>query len=322
MTRSRFSRAGHLVVAATIALGLIAGVAACSSGASGSTAHAASHTVKTANGEISVPVHPQRVVSVHSWTTESLYDLGLTPVAVEDSGEQYVPSRYLDRWKKAPKISNGADLNLEQIAALKPDLIVGVDVPYLAKLYPKLKAIAPTAFAPFGTGWSEYATATAKFVNEPAALNTLKAGYDEKIASIKKEYAPELAKYSWDVIQGGFDDGNYWIYGDGSPVGSILKSLGATFGSASTAVKGDDNNSVSYEQTDLLADADFLIYYTNNDGTPANNIDKLFALQSFKQLKAATADRVVPTTDFLPGSYSDGIGVLDVIEKALAAAKG
>jgi hypothetical protein len=165
---------------------------------------------------------------------------------VEDSGEQYVPTRYLDRWKKAPKISNGADLDLEKIAALKPDLIVSVDVPYLAKLYSKLTAIALTALAPFADDWLAYAPATADFVNEPKALAELKKTYTDRIASIKANYSGELSTYRWDVIQGGFDAGNYWIYGEDSPVGSILASLGAKFATATAAVKPGGNTSVSY----------------------------------------------------------------------------
>ncbi|MFJ5269793.1 ABC transporter substrate-binding protein [Streptomyces sp. NPDC088358] len=51
-------------------------------------------------------------------------------------------------------MTTGADIDYERIAALKPDLIVGVDVPHLAKAYRKLSAIAPTAFTSFSDGAS------------------------------------------------------------------------------------------------------------------------------------------------------------------------
>ena len=58
-------------------------------------------------------------------------------------------------------------------------------------------------------------------------------------------------------------------------------------------------------------------HYTNNDGSPANNIQKLFALQAFNELPVAKSRHLVGTSDFLPGSYSDAIGVVDSLAKAL-----
>lgn len=314
---SRLRRLGALAATAAAAALLLAG---CSAPAAGNdSSAAATRTVSTAEGSVTVPTHPKRVVSIHSWTTESLYDLGVKPVAVEDSGEQYVPTRYLDEWKPADKVVTGGTVDYEKIAALKPDLIVGVDVPYLKDAYKKLSAIAPTAFAPFSetATWQDYPKYTADFVGADAKLATLKSTYDSAIDDTKKEYADQLASVKWDVIQGGFDDGNYWIYSTSSPVGDVLTQLGAQFASATKDTKAGDNTSVSYERTDLLQDADQLIYYTNNDGSPANNIDKLFALAGYKDLPAVKAGHVVGTADFLPGSYSDAMGLLDDIRSAL-----
>ncbi len=54
-----------------------------------------------------------------------------------------------------------------------------------------------------------------------------------------------------------------------------------------------------------------------NDGTPANNIDKLFALAGYQNLAAVKADHTVGTSDFLPGSYVDALGLLGDIDSAL-----
>ncbi|GIT79065.1 iron siderophore-binding protein [Leifsonia sp. LS1] len=302
------------------AAALAVALAACSSTASGeSTASAGTRTVSTAEGEVTVPAHPQRIVSVHAWTTESLLDMDVTPVGVENSGEQYVPTRYVPAWKKIDKIAEGGTVDLEKIAALKPDLIVGVDVPYLKDVYAKLSTIAPTAFAPFSESatFQDYPKYTAAFADTGASYEALKKKYDDRIAELRSTYASQLATVKWDVIQGGFDAGNFWIYSTGSPVGGVLESLGATFASATAGTKSGDTQSVSYERTDLLTDADAIIYYVNNDGTPANNIDKLFALPGYQSLPAVTAGHAVGTPDFLPGSYSDGLGLLDSIEKAL-----
>jgi iron complex transport system substrate-binding protein len=319
----RLRAALALIGAATVVVAL----AACgTSSGDASAADAATRTVATAKGDVKVPVHPMRIVSVQSYSTESLLDLGVTPVGIEDTGEQYVPPRYLARWKKITKVAQGATIDYEKIASLKPDLIVGVDVPYLDKAYAKLKAIAPTVFAAFdeNSTWEEYPKAVGSFVNDQAGYEKLRDGYRDEIARVKKEYATQLATLRWDVIQGGFDEGNYWIYPTNTPASSILAAIGAQFATATTNAPKGETNSVSYEQADLLSDATAILYYENNDRTPANNIDKLFALQSYQQLPAVTSGMAVGTPDFLPGSYSDAAGIVQDVEAALkkAAAKG
>ena len=314
-------RALRRMLTVVLAAGMAATLAACSSGASASTdaSSSSTRTVATAHGKVSVPTHPLRVVSVHSWTTESLFDLGVKPVGVENTGAEYVPSRYLARWKAVPKIATGATIDFEKIAALKPDLIVGVNVPYLEKDYAKLSAIAPTVFAPFTakTTWETYPTYTASFVNEQTRLTALKDKYDDEIAAVRDDYAAQLSSIRWDIVQGGFDAGNYWIYSTTSDVGRIITELGGRFATATSDVKAGQTNSVSYEQADLLSDADDIIYYTNNDGSPANNIDKLFALPTFQKLPGAQKGHLIGTSDFLPGSYSDAIGLIDSIRDGL-----
>ncbi|WP_018570024.1 MULTISPECIES: ABC transporter substrate-binding protein [unclassified Streptomyces] len=313
-----------LACAAALALALTATACDDSSSPGGTAGSAATRAVDTAHGKVTVPAHPLRIVSVHSWSTESLYDLGLQPVGVENSGANYVPPRYLARWKSAAKVTTGADLDYEKIASLKPDLIVGVDVPYLSKAYKRLSAIAPTAFASFKetAAWSAYPDATARFVNRTTQLDRLKQKYADRIAAVRKAEGAKLSGNRWAVIQGGFDSGNYWIYSPASPVGDILAKLGVRFAPATASVAAGSTRSVSYERADLLKDADYVVYYTNNDGSPANNIQKLFDLRSFKELPAAKNHRVVGTADFLPGSYSDALGVVDTIADALAKQSG
>lgn len=302
-------------------------LAACSSGSSDSGAStsasrssAAQRTVSTSHGSVRVPSAPARIVSVHSWTTESLYDLGITPIGVEDSGAEYVPSRYLKKWQPITKVVQGGKVQIERIAALKPDLVVGVAVPYLDQVYSKLRAVTPTAFAPFDTdlGWQAYPRYTADFVDRRAGLKTLQTRYTQRVAAVRSAHADALKSTKFDIIQGGFDEGNYWIYGTKCPIGSILTDLGAQFGSATSSAPATGNKSVSYERTAPLQDADAIIYYANNDGSAANKLANLQKLASYKTLPAVRAGHTLGTSDFLAGSYADALGALASIEKLLA----
>lgn len=83
---SRPRRLLTAVAATAMALAL----AACGSSSSSTTSSGgtvATRAVATAHGKVSVPAHPLRIVSVHSWATESPFDLGIEPVGVENSGE-------------------------------------------------------------------------------------------------------------------------------------------------------------------------------------------------------------------------------------------
>ncbi|MGY9064130.1 hypothetical protein [Streptomyces sp. CAS3] len=140
---------------------------------------------------------------------------------------------------------------------------------------------------------------------------------------MRKALGPKLTDSSWDVIQGGFDSGNYWIYSSASPVGDILSRLGVRFASATASVGEGDTRSVSYERADLLKTP-------TTSSTTRNEQRRLPRQRHPEAVRAAdvqgAAGRqeapVVGTPDFLPGSYSDAMGVVDSIENALRGQAG
>jgi iron complex transport system substrate-binding protein len=66
---------------------------------------------------------PARIISLSPNTTEILYGIGAWPQVVAVS--QYCT--YPDDVKNKPRVGGWADTNLEQVVALKPNLIIGVD---------------------------------------------------------------------------------------------------------------------------------------------------------------------------------------------------
>lgn len=146
-------------------------------------------------------------------------------------------------------------------------------------------------------------------------------GFRAQLASrslaIKKTYAAELAAYRWDVLQGGFDQGSFWLYGPGSDVGVILGGAGVRFASGSAGVSGNEDAAVSYENIDVLDSAGVIGYYASYSDQPNNEGPSLFAQPTFKDLAAARASRLVPIPDFLPNGYGDALAVLDELEAGL-----
>ena len=282
----------------------------------------ATRLVSSVHGQIAVPARPTRVVTLDGFTMAAMFDLGVNPVGVYSAGEQYVEPQFVQKWRSISKISDGTvggAINVEKVVALAPDLILGIDGQNPP--YDQLKAIAPTVILPFNASkapWRDMAQDTATALGQADAFAALKKRYAARAAGIKAKYAAELASVRWDVLQGGFDSGEFWLYGPASPIGGILTDAGVRFATASQAVGASGQENVSYENIGRLQDADAILYYTTNSGAPANLGPELFGQALWKALPAVKADRLYGTVYFLPSGYSDALGVLDVLETALA----
>ena len=305
---------GGVVGAATLA-----GLSACSAGdqAPSPSPSAATRIVDSAKGKIEVPADPRRIVVLAPQPRDTLYDLGITPVGVYDEGSEYISPRYRTKMGQSTTIGTGSDgLALEKIATLQPDLIIGVDYEYNTDSYRKLTDLAPTVIAPAST-WQAISHATADAVDKLGMLTSLEQQFDAKAAGIKTQYADVLDRYRWDILQGGYNQGQFWLYGPKSDAGLILAAAGVRFASASAKVPGADNKAISYENIDVLSDADVIGFYSDYDNAPNNKGPQLFAQAGFKALPAAKAGRTIPIPDFLPNGYGDAIAVLDELEAGL-----
>ncbi|RGE16833.1 ABC transporter substrate-binding protein [Leucobacter sp. wl10] len=114
------------------------------SGADQAAAASGTRTVKHARGTTEVPEDPQRVVTLEPVELDTAVALGVTPVgAAVASNVSGIPG-YLGVDGVAP-VGTVPEPDLEAIAALKPDLILGTESRH-SKLYDQLQAIAPTVF--------------------------------------------------------------------------------------------------------------------------------------------------------------------------------
>jgi len=100
------------------------------------------HTFKAVNGDVEIPDDPRRVV-VRTYLGEVMV-LGI-PVA--GSEEWSLANPYIDEEKKAQIKDVGYPMNVEEVLALDPDLIITDSEEGLAEM----EKIAPTVFIPFNT---------------------------------------------------------------------------------------------------------------------------------------------------------------------------
>ena len=192
----QWNRRGFLRVGATTSLLALAG---CSSGKSPPAASGGSGPVTITHtfGETSIAQPPKRVVSAGFTGQDDLLALGIVPIAVTN----WFGDQPFGVWPWAqPKLGGGKPvvLNLDngiqvsQISALKPDLIVATDAGLDQDTYQKLAAIAPTLAQSDGDAffepWKDQAKAIGQAVFQSGQIASLISGVDKGFAGVADKY--------------------------------------------------------------------------------------------------------------------------------------
>ncbi|KAA9085203.1 ABC transporter substrate-binding protein [Microbacterium radiodurans] len=222
-------RAFGLVSASAIAALLLTGCAAESSAAGSATVDepagsASPRTIEHARGTTEVPAEPQRVVTLEPLELDTAVAVGITPVgAAVASNVAGIPA-YLGVEGVEP-VGTVPEPDLEAIAALQPDLILGTEARH-SKLYDQLSAIAPTVF--IGTQadpWRENAELIGEALGREDEVAAQIAAVDDRCAEIAE--AHDVAGQTAQVIRPR-DETTLSLYGPVSFAGSLLECVGYT----------------------------------------------------------------------------------------------
>lgn len=214
-----------------------------------------------AMGETAIAGTPQRVVVLTNEATDHLLALGLEPVGAVESwlGDPYYD--YIQEDMRDVAVV-GAELqpNLESIAALKPDLILGSKVRH-AQIYEPLSAIAPTVFSEtLGADWQENLRLYGQALNREAEAEQILAEWERRIADFQEKMGDRLQQ---EISLVRFLPGAARIYYEDNFAGRILKEIG--FQRPPAQQKDEFADEVSYEQVPLM-DGDVLFYMTFDKG--------------------------------------------------------
>jgi len=269
------------VLAGLSALALAPVLAACGSdgdsstgtgsGASGSTSPSAGGsggaqeaafpaTITHKYGETTVEQAPTRVVCVGLTDQDSLLALGIVPVAVTKwfgDAPGFIFPWAEDKLGGAelPEVLEDTDgVQVEKIAALQPDLIIGTYTGLTKKDYELLSQIAPTVaqsgdYADYGTPWDEAAMTIGTAVGQPETMKGIVDGVKQQIADEAAAH-PEFQGQTAIVVT---PYEGLFVYGPEDPRSRMLEDLGFTF---PTDLFGGDNEefgeSLSAERTSDL----------------------------------------------------------------------
>ncbi|MFG2651157.1 ABC transporter substrate-binding protein [Streptomyces sp. NPDC048436] len=274
-TRPNSSAHGRRALAAgALALSGALTLSACGSSDSGSgpgSRSGATHVVKTAMGDVRVPVAPKRVVVLDTAELDSAVTLGVKPVgATHVEASKGFPS-YLPKDKVAGIKDVGEMLNpnMEAIAALHPDVILTSKIRHAAK-YDQLKEIAPTVMTETtGYPWQKNFQTHADALGKKAEARKAVAEYEAHAAKVTAAVGgPEKAKATKVNVLRFVEGADIRLYGEQTYIATLLKDVG--LGRPALAAKAKDGFSydLSPEKIDL-ADADVIFRATYGDPAKA-----------------------------------------------------
>lgn len=295
------------------AVGIAGALAACTPGgsepASGASAAEANATrsatdsfpvtIEHIYGSTTIEAEPTRVATV-SWVNDDVViALGVVPVGMplatwgnDENGSYPWTTEALSAlgaaWgsDKAPTQYSETDgINVQEIAALEPDLILGVYSGMSQDEYTQLSAIAPTIAYPkdvaaFGTAWEDTTTIIGKALGRSAAAEELVSATEETIALAATQH-PVLKGATY--IAANLDTTNQAIslYTEVDNRPRLFDHLGMTMAPSAVSAGADTEDAFyidfSAEKADALSADLFWAWAADDAAVKAIEADPLFS---------------------------------------------
>ncbi len=221
-------------------------------------------------GKTTIKAEPKRVVVVGAREQDALLALGVVPVGTtewygEHPGAIFPWAEQALGDAKRPTVLSSTDgVQYERVAALAPDLIIGIYSGLNQKDYDTLSKLAPVVAQPpgqvdWGSSWQDEITIAGKAVGKPDEAAELRSKAEAKLAQARAAH-PEFKGRTAALAtpyQG------IYVYGPGDGRSKFLTDLGFTFPPALKDIGGKSfGGQLSDEKVDLL-DLDTLVWFAN-----------------------------------------------------------
>lgn len=287
-----------------------------------STPEATTRIVDTEKGPIEVPVRPERVVVFdRRGTLAYMLDMGIKPIAAFSAPDIYGGSAF------HPLINadvadiakiDATEPDLEQVAALNPDLIFG-NFGDVDQVWDQLTAIAPTiAYTiDYNNPEDELLMIGKVFGTEDKAKGLIKAFEDEIAAaraSLKNPGSVSLVLPTASNIR---------VYNGDNLAGQIVTGLGGRvtpdIQPLGPAASGQHAN-VSFEQASVI-DGDTIVLFANLGSEWMSSKNALLSMPVFQTLPAVKNNRVIEVesqANFGTAGLRGQRQILEVLKKAFA----
>lgn len=262
-----------------------AGLAATAMLSSRAFAQSATRSVTTSLGTYDIPASPQRVVAIDSrLDLQPALALGLPVVGYGHSK----PGDWVPVAADAQFV--GSEVNVEQVLALNPDLIICSDYDPDSVWWPlnKLRQIAPVLPTKGDDPWRNQFRTLAGFLGMEGGAEGAIAGYDALVGGVQAKHGSKLGEKT--VISVQPDAGGLWpMNGSNMLHAQVLADLGAKTIPPGDLQKYEAEKVTSESFLDVLGEVDgFLLATTGTDET-----DVLAKEPLWQRLPAVAAGAVV-----------------------------
>jgi iron complex transport system substrate-binding protein len=232
-------------------------------------------TVEHAFGSTEVTAEPERIVTVGLTEQDGVLALGMAPVGVTEwYGDQPFatwPWAQDELGDAEPEVLSQTDgFQYERIAALEPDLILGLNAGIDEESYARLSEIAPTIAHAAGaeayfSPWREQTRMIGQALGKEADAEALIADVDAEFEAAAAEH-PEFDGINVIFLQNAFYDGQAIAYQEGLST-DFLTDLGFVIPDDLDPFVGSAEGSQAFiplEQLTVLDAADVLLWATES----------------------------------------------------------
>jgi iron complex transport system substrate-binding protein len=244
------------IVSSMLIVGLFVGCSNKTENTSEKATDSKTISIQHAMGTTEIPENPKKIVILTNEGLEALLTLGVKPVGAVTgvTGDWYEHTK--SELADVKPVGKESEPNVEAIAALKPDLIIGNKMRH-EKIYDQLSAIAPTVYSDTIRGaWKDNFKFYAEVLNKESEGEKAIQAYESKINYIKENYSDKLNN---EISLVRFMDGKTRIYLGDTFAGTILKEIG--FKRPAAQQGAEFVNEIGKERLNE-ADGDVMFYFT------------------------------------------------------------
>ncbi|RXZ84888.1 iron-siderophore ABC transporter substrate-binding protein [Paenibacillaceae bacterium] len=301
--RSRGSNSKSAALLATLVICLLLSACGTSNTAepagnkpsdAGASTEKDTRTVQHAMRKAEVPIHPQKVIILTNEGTEALLALGVKPIAAVDSyyGDPWYEHIAADM-EGVQNIGGESQPNLEVIASLQPDLILGNKMRH-EKIYEQLSAIAPTVYTETLRGeWKNNFEVYADALNLKDKGDEIISAFDQRVEDFKSKAGDKLDE-KLAVVR--FMGGKTRYYYGNMFSGVIFKQIGFQRNDPLSDEKAFED--ITKERLPELDTADTVFYFTYDlDGKGKEQEEEWMNDPLWKNLKVVQNNKVFQVKD-------------------------
>lgn len=250
------------------------GSTAAASSGSGGSSDAFPVTVEHKYGETTIDEKPERIVTVGLSDQDAVLALGEVPVATTEwFGEQegalwpWAQEQLQELDGETPEVLDATDgVNIEAVAAQKPDLITAMYTDLTEADYEKLSQIAPVitqsdGYVDYGITWQEMTTQIGKALGRSVEAEELVAGLEGQLSAVAEEN-PDFDG-AQGVVATPYE--GIFVYGPDDPRGRFLTSLGFVLPEGLVKATGEEFGGNLSEENAKLLDGDLVIWLDPED---------------------------------------------------------